>query len=84
VQWALAGSLVSGDADRGADLASGGALLASLGAPFPTRVPTACEQRPAAFTTVGTAAVLTAVSWIMAQTVAVSSPGLLPERARRP
>jgi hypothetical protein len=40
-------ALVSGDADPGADLASGGVLLTSPGAPFPTRVPTACERRPA-------------------------------------
>ena len=47
-RWALAGSVVSGDADRGADLlASGGVLLTSPSAPFPTRVPTVCKPRPA-------------------------------------
>jgi hypothetical protein len=73
-------ALVSGDADPGADLASGGVLLTSPGAPFPTRVPTACERRPAPLTTVGTAAVPAAVSWVMAETGAVSSPGFLTER----
>jgi hypothetical protein len=75
--------VVSGDADRGADLASGGVLLTSPGAGFPTRVPTACKPRPAPFTTVGTAAVLAAVSWVMAETVAELA-GFLTERARRP
>jgi hypothetical protein len=81
-RWALAGSVVSGDADRGADLASGGVLLTSPSAPFPTRVPTVCKPRPAPFTTVGTAAVLAAVSWVMAETVAELAG--LPHRAGPP
>jgi hypothetical protein len=81
-RWALAGSVVSGDADRGADLASGGVLLTSPSAPFPTRVPTVCKPRPAPFTTVGTAAVLATVSWVMAETVAELAG--LPHRAGPP
>jgi hypothetical protein len=71
--------VVSGDADRGADLASGGVLLTSPSAPSPNTSSYGLQTATRPFTTVGTAAVLAAVSWVMAETVAELAG--LPHRA---